>query len=139
MEAWPSEQALPAHRPRRATPARQPPRAGLACSIPFAPEPVVSRLGRVRIDPAVLHTIAQVTCRQVPGLAGLGAGEGIRVRVEPEGVRLQLDVLVHEGPNLLRVARELQAELKRAISDILGIPVKEIDVFIQDVIPREGG
>ena len=37
------------------------------------------------------------------------------------------------GYNMLRLGRQVQAEVARAIQDMVGMEVKEVNVYIQDV------
>ena len=107
------------------------------------------RLGTVTIAPQVLLTIARLTTLSIPGVACMSrslAGnvgrlirrdrlsQGIRARVEDEVVYLDLHIVVEPGVNLLELGREIQHETSRAISDMLGMHVGEVNVHIQDVI-----
>ena len=106
------------------------------------------RLGTVTIAPQVLLTIARLTTLSIPGVALMSeslAGnvgrllrrqrlsQGIKVRVEDDVVYLDLFVVVEPGVNLLDLGREIQHETSRAINDMLGMHVGEVNVHIQDV------
>ena len=54
-------------------------------------------------------------------------------RVEDDVVYLNLFVVVEPGVNLLDLGREIQHETSRAINDMLGMHVGEVNVHIQDV------
>jgi uncharacterized alkaline shock family protein YloU len=107
------------------------------------------RLGTVTIAPQVLLTIARLTTLSIPGVALMSqslAGnvgrllrrqrlsQGMRVRVEDDVVYLDLYIVVEPGVNLLELGREIQHETSRAISDMLGMHVGEVNVHIQDVV-----
>jgi uncharacterized alkaline shock family protein YloU len=107
------------------------------------------KLGTVTIAPQVLLTIARLTAISTPGVASMSSsftgnvgrllhrhslGEGIRMRVEDDVVYLDLHIVVEPNVNLLKLGRELQQETARAINDMLGMHVGEVNVHIDDVI-----
>jgi uncharacterized alkaline shock family protein YloU len=61
-------------------------------------------------------------------------GEGIRMRVEDDVVYLDLHIVVEPNVNLLELGRDIQQETARAINDMLGMHVGEVNVHIDDVI-----
>jgi uncharacterized alkaline shock family protein YloU len=107
------------------------------------------KLGTVTIAPHVLLTIARLTALATPGVASMSSsftgnvgrllhrhtlGEGIRMQVEDEVVYLDLHIVVEPNVNLLELGRELQQETARAINDMLGMHVGEVNIHIDDVI-----
>lgn len=112
-------------------------------------------LGKVIIAPSVLVTIAKLTALSVPGVVRMSPawtdsmgrllrrgspGEGVRIEVEDDTVSVDLYVVVAQGVNMLKLSQELQAEVSRAIHDMVGMEVKEVNIHIQDVeIPRNEG
>lgn len=97
----------------------------------------MNELGAIKVAPDVLHTIAQVTARGTKGVADLYGQHPVKIRMAAEGVSLDLHVVVSEGSNMLQVGQQLQLELKRAITDMAGLPIQEINVHIQDVLLSE--
>jgi uncharacterized alkaline shock family protein YloU len=106
------------------------------------------KLGTVTIAPQVLLTIARLTTLSVPGVAGMSSSlagnvgrllgrrslsEGIHMVVEDEVVYLDLHVLVEPEVNLLELGRQIQHDTARAINDMLGMQVGEVNVHIEDV------
>lgn len=106
------------------------------------------KLGKVIIAPNVLVTIARLTALSVPGVVRMspgwtesmgrllrrrGPGEGVRIEVEDDTVSVDLYIIVEQGVNMLKVSREIQAEVSRAIHDMVGMDVKEVNIHIQDV------
>ena len=106
------------------------------------------KMGTVRISPGVLATVAQLTALSVAGVArmasgpmagvsrllgGRGGGEGVRVEVSDESVAIDLFVVVKSDFNMLALGRDIQAEVTRAIVEMVGMPVREVNVHIQDV------
>jgi len=109
---------------------------------------VVKKLGTVRISPGVLRTVVQLTTLGVDGVARMatspmasvsrllsskGGAEGVRVEVSDESVAVELYVVVSPGVNMLTLGREIQKKVTRAIVDMVGMPVREVNVHIQDV------
>lgn len=108
--------------------------------------------GLVMISPQVLTTIARQATLNVPGVVSMSPGisfdrllrrgkgrEGVRVAVEEGTVSIDLFIIVEPQVNMLRLGQEIQREVTRAIQDLVGMPVREVNVHIDDVIPRERG
>jgi uncharacterized alkaline shock family protein YloU len=103
------------------------------------------RRGAITIDPSVLLTIARLSalsvggvCRmaeRTPGrLLGLGgSGEGVLVHVTGQGVSIDLYLIMESGSNMVDVGRSVQSEVKRAIEEMAGMAVHEVNVHIEDV------
>ena len=103
------------------------------------------RLGIVSIDPHVLVTIARLSalgvsgvCRTSPRvpyrLRGVGTtGDGTRVLVEDDTVTVDLHIIADSSAAMLDVGRAVQAEVKRAIQEMVGMPVVAVNVRIEDV------
>lgn len=107
------------------------------------------KLGTVTIAPQVLLTIARLTALSIPGVASMSSsftrnvgrllrrqslGEGTRMRVEDDVVYLDLHIVVEPNVNLLELGRDIQQATARAINDMLGMHVGEVNVHIDDVI-----
>jgi uncharacterized alkaline shock family protein YloU len=107
------------------------------------------KLGRVTIAPQVLLTIARLTALSTPGVASMAhtfAGnvgrllrrqrlsEGIGMRVEDDVVFLDLHIIVEPNVNLLELGRQIQHDIARAVSDMLGMHVGEVNIHIEEVV-----
>jgi uncharacterized alkaline shock family protein YloU len=105
------------------------------------------KLGKVTIAPNVLVTIVQKTATSVPGvdqlcvnvpgmkrLLGLHTvGQGVEVGVVEDEVLADVYLIAHRGTDLLQMGRHLQHEVTRAIQDIVGMNVREVNVHIEDI------
>jgi uncharacterized alkaline shock family protein YloU len=100
------------------------------------------RIGKITIAHDVLRTIAHLTTLAVPGVARMAPPPGMRrilqhdgVEIEVRGntVRVKLYVVTEPNVNMLNVGRQIQAEVIRAIQDIVGMEVQSVDVHIEDV------
>lgn len=105
------------------------------------------KLGKVTIAPNVLVTIVQKTAASVPGVAGLcenmpgvkrllgfhTVGRGVEVNVVDSQVTVNVYLVANRDVDLLRMGRRLQNEVTRAIQDIVGMQVREVNVHIEDI------
>ena len=104
-------------------------------------------LGRVTIAPNVLITIVQKTAGSVPGVVKLSenvpgvkrllgihsTAEGVSVRVVDNKVAVDVYLVAGRNVDLLQMGRRLQHDVTRAIQDIVGKEVQEVNVHIEDV------
>lgn len=101
---------------------------------------------KTTIAPEVLLTIARLTALNVPGVACMsdtpggvnrwlsrGVGEGVRIQLRQEVVYVDLYVVLQEGVNLRNVSREIQQNVSRAISEMVGMRIGHINVHIEDI------
>ena len=101
--------------------------------------------GTVTIDPNVLETIARLTAQKVPGvlrladknevekLLGLG-DKSIQVEVRDDGaVAVEVHIIAAPNLSLLHLGRDVQQAVTRAIQQIVGMQVLEVNVYIEDV------
>jgi uncharacterized alkaline shock family protein YloU len=106
--------------------------------------------GTTTIAPGVLLTIARLTALGVRGVAALapgpcsvnrlfrrGVGEGVRISVEDSRVSVELHLILEQDTNVRDVSRKVQAEVARAIEDMVGMQVECINVHIEDIHFRE--
>jgi len=106
------------------------------------------KIGKITIAPEVLETTARLTTLAVPGVARvtsppgmqrLVGADGIKVEVVGNSVRVELYVVTEPDVNMLNVGRQIQAEVARAIQDMVGMEVQSVDVHIEDVsYPAQG-
>ncbi|NLF10671.1 MAG: Asp23/Gls24 family envelope stress response protein [Anaerolineaceae bacterium] len=110
-------------------------------------------LGKVSIAPNVLVTIVQKTAGAMPGVDRLSdnvpgvkrflgletAARGVQVGVVESNVSVDVYLVARRGIDLLQMGRQLQSEITRAIEDIVGMSVREVNVHIEDVATELGG
>jgi uncharacterized alkaline shock family protein YloU len=105
------------------------------------------KLGTVIISPAVLSMIARLTALSVSGVArmsplgvhrflGSRSSDGVKVQVVDDAVVLDLYVVAETSTNLLQVSRDMQCKVTRAIHEIVGMAVREVNVHVVDVVDR---
>lgn len=104
-------------------------------------------LGKVTIAPNVLVTIVQKTADSVPGVVRLSehvpgvkrflglhtVGKGVEVGVADSKVAVDIYLVARRDVDLLQMGRKLQKEVTRAIQDIVGMAVREVNIHIEDI------
>jgi len=107
-------------------------------------------LGNVTVSPEVMVQLVRLTALATPGVAHLApnfsnsvrrlfggkAGEGIEIQIEDSTVSIDLYIVVEPDTQMLPLGQTLQREIGRAVQDVVGMPVKEINIHIEDVADR---
>ncbi|ACX52392.1 protein of unknown function DUF322 [Ammonifex degensii KC4] len=112
-----------------------------------------SELGAVRIANEVVGIIAGLAAMEVPGIAGMSGGivggiaemlgrknltKGVKVEVGEREAAIDLYVVVNYGVRIADVAAQVQANVKRAVEEMTGLAVVEVNVHVQGVVfPEE--
>ncbi|HEY7347678.1 MAG TPA: Asp23/Gls24 family envelope stress response protein [Ktedonobacterales bacterium] len=110
-------------------------------------ETETEQLGAVRIAKQVLETIIEMAALKEPGvvrLASVGGHfsrlldreaprRGIALTLADQEVGVALYLVVESGSNMVQVATAVQDAVGAAIEHMVGLTVKEINVYIQDV------
>ncbi len=106
------------------------------------------QLGRIIVAPGVLVTIARLTSLATPGVARMGrswtagmsrllrhtcSDGGVEITIEDQAVTADLYIVAQHDVKLLEMSRQLQADVTRAIEEIVGLRVWAVNVHIQDV------
>ncbi len=111
---------------------------------------MIENLGTVSISPEVLLDVVRLTALSTPGVARLcsdrpngisrllsgKAREGIHIEIEDNSVSIDLYIVAEPDAQMLGLGQTLQHEVNRAIHEVVGMPVKEINVHIEDVADR---
>ncbi len=107
-------------------------------------------LGNVTIAPEVLVQLVRLTALATPGVARLvptltgnvrrlfggKTGEGIEIEIEDNSVTIDLYIVAEPDAQMLPLGQTLQREISRAVQDVVGMPVKEVNIHIEDVADR---
>ena len=110
-------------------------------------------LGSVTIAPEVLLSLVRLTALATPGVARLyprmpnsvrrlfsgKAAEGIKIEIEGHTVTIDLYIVAEPDTQMLTLGQTLQREINRAINEVVGMPVKEINIHIEDVADHVPG
>ncbi|MBI5305337.1 MAG: Asp23/Gls24 family envelope stress response protein [Chloroflexi bacterium] len=107
-------------------------------------------LGKVTVSPEVLIQLVRLSALATPGVARLSsdhpnsvqrlfsgkASEGIRLELTDDAVTIDLYIVSEPETHLVTLGHALQREIGRAIQDVVGMPVREINIHVQDVMDR---
>jgi len=110
------------------------------------PEEYYRTIGRTTIAPEVLVTIARLTALEVPGVSRMatiprtanrllarGANEGVRLEIQEDEVFADIYLVLNNGVNILKVSRQVQAEIARSISEMVGMHIGKVNIHIEDI------
>lgn len=104
--------------------------------------------GKTTIAPEVLITIARLTTLGTEGVArlstapsdvnqffkrGFAVNEGVRIAVEDDTVYADLYVIMERNVNVREVSHNIQAQVARAISEMVGMEVGKVNVHVEDI------
>jgi uncharacterized alkaline shock family protein YloU len=106
-------------------------------------------LGRIEVSQQVVASIAGHAANESYGIVAMSArglrdgiaerlqrenlNRGVEVKVEPDGILIDLYVVVEFGVRVTEVARSLQDAVRYQVEKALGIPVKEVNVNVQGI------
>jgi uncharacterized alkaline shock family protein YloU len=105
------------------------------------------QLGVVRIARQVLSAIVANSALQIPGVTGLAQSNdqwsrflnrevpkgGIALTIKENTVTADLYLVVSAGVNIVEVGTAVQEEVASSLEEMVGMQVREINVYIQDV------
>lgn len=102
--------------------------------------------GAITVAPEALLTIAKLSALGVPGVADTspipgginhwfraGAADGVRIELQDSTVAVDLYLVLNPDTNFREVSRAVQAEVARAIHEMVGMDVRCVNIYIEDV------
>ncbi len=104
--------------------------------------------GKTTIAPEVITTIVRLTTLSVTGVCqmsntptdvnqffkrGFTTTDGVRIVVEDGVVYADLYVILNSDVNARDVSHNIQAQVARAISEMVGMEVGKVNVHIEDI------
>jgi uncharacterized alkaline shock family protein YloU len=102
--------------------------------------------GKTTIAPDVLLTIVRLTALEVEGVNHLspvpggvnrffrrGYAEGVRLEIEDDTVYVDLYIVLDSNINIRQVSRNIQKDIARAVSEMVGMRVGRINIHIEDI------
>jgi uncharacterized alkaline shock family protein YloU len=105
--------------------------------------------GRIEVFPSVVAAVAghaAVGCYGVMGMSGRGLRDGVAELLRRENMHKGVDVrdadgelvidvyvIVQYGTRITEVAHNLQSTVRFAVERFLGVPVGDVNVFVQGV------
>ena len=103
----------------------------------------------VKISNDVVAVIAGVAVAEVSGVASMSAGfaggisevlsgkknrsKGIKVEVEENTAKIDVNIVVEYGARIPDVAFDIQNRVKKAVENMTGLNVEEVNVHVQGV------
>ena len=101
---------------------------------------------RTTIAPDVLITIARLSALSVPGVSHMaqvtggvnrlfkrGIHDGVRIEVEDNVIVANLYLVLHKDVNIREVSRNVQSQVARALHEMVGMDVGEVEIHIEDI------
>jgi len=103
-------------------------------------------LGQIDISPTAIATIANQAINQCYGVVGMASKNvvdgiarllirdgrrGIDIRMEDNEIAIDVYVIVEYGVRIRTVAESIQNTVKYHVENVLGLPVAEVNVFVQ--------
>lgn len=103
--------------------------------------------GKTTIATDVLLTISRLTTLQVEGVSRMyhipggvnrlftrgEYGEGVHIKIEDDRIFADIHVVLKHDVNIREVSRNIQHEVKRAFSEMVGMEVGRINVHIENI------
>lgn len=102
--------------------------------------------GKTTLAPEVLLTIARNSALSTDGVSHLapvpggfdrlfkqGSDSGVQMTVEDGIVYIELYVVLKKDFNVREVSRQIQTQVARAISEMVGMEVGHVNVHIEDI------
>lgn len=108
----------------------------------------MNELGNIRISDDVVKTIAAKAASDVEGVYKLAGGvadevskmlgkkrptNGVKVEVGEKECSIEVFIVVEYGYPISDVAREVQKAVLKAVSELSGLKVVEVNVYVQNV------
>jgi len=104
--------------------------------------------GVVRVARQVLSTIVTNTALQIPGVVRMAntgdprsrllgremPRQGVALSIKDNTFSADLYIVVMSGVNIVEVGTSVQEEVAAAIEEMIGMQVREVNVYIQDVV-----
>jgi uncharacterized alkaline shock family protein YloU len=102
--------------------------------------------GKTTIAPEVMLTIAQLTALNVPGVSAMsnvpggvnrlfkrGYSEGVRMDIRDDVVYIDLYLILKKDVNIRDTSRQVQQQVARAISEMVGLRVGRVNIHVEDI------
>ncbi|MCL4275553.1 MAG: Asp23/Gls24 family envelope stress response protein [Anaerolineales bacterium] len=102
--------------------------------------------GKTTVSPEVLTTIARLAALEVSGVSRLapvaggvnrlfrrGTNEGVRIEAKDNLVQVDLYLILKEDVNIREVSRNVQQNVARAVQEMVGMDVGEVNIHIEDI------
>jgi uncharacterized alkaline shock family protein YloU len=105
-----------------------------------------SNHGKITVAPDVLVIIARMAALSVPGVSRMaqvsggvnrlfkrGIHDGVRIEVEDNTIVAGLYLILKPDVNIREVSRNVQQQVTRALQEMVGMDVADLEVHIEDI------
>jgi uncharacterized alkaline shock family protein YloU len=105
-----------------------------------------STQGKTTVAPDVLVTITRLSALSVPGVSRManvtggvnklfkrGVHDGVRLEVKDNIVFANLYLILKNDVNIREVSRNVQGQVARALQEMVGMDIGEIEIHIEDI------
>ena len=102
--------------------------------------------GKTTVAPDVLVTIARMSALSVPGVSRMaqvtggvnrlfrrGTNDGVRIEVEDNVIVVSLYLILKKDVNIREVSRNVQQQVARALQEMVGMDVGDVEIHIEDI------
>ena len=102
--------------------------------------------GKTTIAPEVLRSIIRLATLNISGVSKLinpsvnvnqlfhrGSSEGVKIEILEDTVYADVFVIINAYENIREVSRNIQLEVSRSISDIVGMKTGKINIHVEDI------
>ncbi len=102
-------------------------------------------VGSINIAPDVILKIAETAAKEVGGIAapepsakpGMFCRRPVRAKLNGGSAAIDMDIVVLEGFNAVKVAEKVQRSVKAAVQGMTGLTVAKVDVNIAGIQFKE--
>ena len=102
--------------------------------------------GKTTVAPDVLVTIARMSALSVSGVSRMaqvtggvnrlfkrGTNDGVRIEVEDNTIVASLYLILKKDVNIREVSRNVQEQVARALQEMVGMDVGDVEIHIEDI------
>jgi uncharacterized alkaline shock family protein YloU len=102
--------------------------------------------GKTTVAPDVLVEIARMAALKVSGvhamapvsggvnrLFGRGISDGVRISINDDIVYADMYIILDNGVNIRDISRTIQQKVTRAITEMVGMDVGEVNIHIENI------
>jgi len=102
--------------------------------------------GKTTVSPDVLVTIARLSALSVPGVSHMaavsggvnqlfrrGIHDGVQIAVKENTVSADLYLVLKQDVNIREVSRNVQLQVARAIQEMVGMDIGQIDIHVESI------
>ncbi len=105
-----------------------------------------AELGAVQVHNSVIANIARLVALKVPGVVEMGGSladdiagilgkrshdRGVHVEMTDSGLAIDVHLVLQYGVRIPQAAWQVQSEIKQAVEQMTGKPVKKVNVLVQ--------